>query len=144
MVPAKSWQKPVLLEDGFPSFSERAVFALQHIIDNNSRIVLTTSHKEKYSIGEWKEIFNARGVNISNLECLSANDSHLSRKDEIVNWTLSNTIQGEFVILDDDKSLNELPGFLKSHLILTSSFIGLTEEHIGMVNQIKNSSPEFP
>jgi hypothetical protein len=34
------------------------------------------------------------------------------------------------VIIDDDKSLNELPGFMKGNLIQTSPHIGLTEEHL--------------
>ena len=36
----------------------------------------------------------------------------------------------DFIIIDDDKTLNSLPPFLKKNLLLTSPFIGLTEAHL--------------
>ncbi|WP_218146412.1 HAD domain-containing protein [Parapedobacter indicus] len=46
MVPANSWRRPEILDDGFPAFSPNATKALQRIIDSTgARIVLTTSHK---------------------------------------------------------------------------------------------------
>jgi hypothetical protein len=45
-----------------------------------------------------------------------------------VNWFTANDVKEDFIIIDDDKSLNELPGFLKKRLIQTSSTFGLTEE----------------
>jgi len=40
------------------------------------------------------------------------------------------------VILDDDKSLNALPSHLKDHLVLTSSLIGLSEEHLVQIEAV--------
>jgi len=58
MVPANSWRQPILLEDGFPEFSLNAVRSLDRIISNSSaNIVLTTSHKYKYTLKEWNDIF---------------------------------------------------------------------------------------
>jgi hypothetical protein len=31
------------------------------------------------------------------------------------------------VIVDDDKSLNELPGYLKERLVLTNTYVGLDD-----------------
>jgi hypothetical protein len=39
-----------------------------------------------------------------------------------------NKSTNNFIILDDDKSLNDLPTEVKNHLVLTSPMIGLTEE----------------
>lgn len=129
MVPANSWKKPEFLNDGFPVFSSRATYALQKIISETSAdILLTTSHKSKYSISEWFKIFESRGIIVSNIGRLSENIFYLNRKEEILNWFYSKKDDENFVIIDDDKSLNGLPNFLKENLVLTSPLVGLTDE----------------
>jgi len=138
MVPAKGWKSPECLNDGFPVFSIKATSTLQSLISENVTIMLTTSHKQKFSIEEWKSIFKNRGINIDKIRSLAENFNNLSRKDEIINWFNSNNIEEDFVIIDDDKSLNELPNYLKDYLVQTSPYIGLTEEHLAA---IKSMSP---
>jgi 3-isopropylmalate dehydratase small subunit len=136
MVPAKGWKAPDLLQDGFPAFSSKAVSALQQLVAEGATIILTTSHKANYSIEEWKEIFRKRGIAISQIKKLDANIGNKSRKDEIMDWININLEDGNFVILDDDKSLNDLPAYLKAKLLLTASHIGLTEEHLERVREL--------
>lgn len=128
MVPANSWRQLELLEDGFPAFSKRAVNALNKILSASSaELVLITSHKAKYSIKEWENIFSRREVNINTVTTLPNNMDHLSRKDEFLYWFNAENIKGNFIIIDDDKSLNALPDTLKRKLIQTSSSVGLTD-----------------
>jgi 3-isopropylmalate dehydratase small subunit len=138
MVPAKGWKSPEFLNDGFPAFSSRATSTLQSLISEETTIMLTTSHKTKFSIEEWKSIFKNRGINIEKIKALPENFNNLSRKDEIVNWFNVNDVNEDFVILDDDKSLNELPDFLKESLVQTSPYIGLTEEHSEAIKSISH------
>ncbi len=56
MVPAKGWKSPEFLNDGFPAFSSNATLALQSLISKEDTIMLTTSHKSKFNIEEWKSI----------------------------------------------------------------------------------------
>ncbi len=130
MVPANAWKKPEFHADGFPMFKPKAMTALQKIIaETNATILLTTSHKYSYTIQQWFEIFRSRGLNLGMIDRLENNISNLNRKDEILAWYLSDDHQNEnFVIIDDDKSLNELPPNLKNKLVLTSSSVGLTDE----------------
>lgn len=129
MVPAKSWKKPEFLNDGFYAFSNDATKALQKIIsETNADILLTTSHKSKYSIQEWKNIFVLREINVNDIFSLPENLNLLNRKDEIMQWFNTNLNNHNFIIIDDDKSLNGLPPFLKNKLIQTSSDVGLTEK----------------
>ncbi|MBV4357892.1 HAD domain-containing protein [Pinibacter aurantiacus] len=130
MVPAKGWKAPEILNDGFPAFSSKATDALRNLVSGNVTVVLTTSHKANYTIQEWKDIFSKRGIGVFNLKALPENINNLSRKEEIVNWVNLNPLSEEFIIIDDDKSLNELPGFLKENLIQTSPYIGLTDAHL--------------
>jgi hypothetical protein len=136
MVPAKSWKNPELLDDGFPAFSLKAVNVIQKLIAKDTTVWLTTSHKSRFSIKQWKEIFKRRGLPILNVKLLNENTNLLSRKDEILNWFNLNNVNEEFVIIDDDKSLNALPTFLKNKLILTSPLIGLTENHFDEIKEI--------
>ena len=136
MVPAKGWKSPEFLNDGFPAFSIKAANVLQGLISDDVTIMLTTSHKSKFSIDEWKSIFKNRGIVIEKIKSLPENFTNLSRKDEIVNWFNLNNVYEDFVIIDDDKSLNELPNFLKDNLVQTSPYIGLTEEHSEAIKSI--------
>ncbi len=129
MLPANSWRKPEILEDGFMNFNQAATIALQKIISETAGdIILTTSHKSKYSINKWKNIFKNRNIIANNFSKLPENTLHLNRKDEILNWLNANNIYDNFIIIDDDKSLNELPVAIKDKLIQTNSSIGLTEQ----------------
>jgi hypothetical protein len=138
MAPAKSWQRPDILEDGFVDFSSKAVRVLQDILAQNTdtTIILTTSHKSGFSLSQWKIIFERRGLNVNKLESLNDNTDFQSRKIEILNWFDSNDVQEDFIIIDDDKSLNDLPTFYKDRLILTSSLVGLNESHRADIQEI--------
>lgn len=130
MVPISSWKPTRLLQDGFPEFHSRAIQGLKSLISKtNGDIVLTTSHKYKYTLEQWIDIFKFRGINISSIERLPYNSDNLSRKEEILNWFDLNN-EESFIIVDDDKSLNGLPNQLKDRLILVSPMIGLTESLI--------------
>jgi hypothetical protein len=138
MAPAKSWQRPDILEDGFVDFSSKAVRVLQDFLaqNANSTFILTTSHKSRFSLSQWKIIFERRGLNVNKLESLNDNTDFQSRKVEILNWFDSNDVQEDFIIIDDDKSLNDLPKFYKDRLVLTSSLIGLNESHWADIQDI--------
>ncbi|UUW08679.1 HAD domain-containing protein [Flavobacterium plurextorum] len=128
MVPGNSWKRPEFLNDGFPEFSPRAVKALQKIISETSAdIILTTSHKSKYDLIEWKSIFKKRDLKINRIHRLEENVNYLNRRQEIMHWFNVNDCEA-FIIIDDDKSLNALPTFLKSKLIQTSASVGLTDD----------------
>lgn len=138
MVPAKSWKRPELMDDNFPAFSFRAVAALTFLLRRGATILLTTSHKSSFSIDEWKSIFAKRGLPFHTIQLLPPNTFCISRKDEILQWFSANAIPDDFIIIDDDTSLNDLPGFLKNKLVLTSPYIGLTDEHLaGMRNALQ-------
>jgi hypothetical protein len=136
LVPAKSWKSPELLSDGFPDFSRSAVHVLQQITTEDVTIMLTTSHRFRFSIEEWERIFQERGVQVQNLDRIKVFTRGASRKDEIEHWFSVNPCDDNFIILDDDLSLNGLPSFLKEKLVLTCSMIGLKEEHLEKITKI--------
>lgn len=136
MVPAKGWKTPELLQDGFPAFSKNAIRILQRIITPEVTVLLTTSHKSRYNIEEWKTIFKNRGIHIENIKSLPENAGCNNRKEEIINWFKFNTVESNFLIIDDDTSLQDLPVSLKANLVQTSPTIGLNETHTALINSI--------
>jgi HAD domain in Swiss Army Knife RNA repair proteins len=140
MVPAQSWKPSEVLPDGFAVFGSRAVAALQRIIsETGASIVLTTSHKANFNLTEWHSIFGSRGIT-ARIEKLNHNSGNWSRKDEILNWLNGQECQEDFVIIDDDKSLNALPAQIKDRLILTSAMVGLLDEHATMAIAVLRSA----
>jgi len=132
MVPISSWKRPEFLSDNFPMFSSKATNALKRILEEtNATIVLTTSHKSRYTLTEWITIFKRRGIEVDTLERLPENALCKNRSEEILNWLSEQNSLESFIILDDDKSLNGLPSNLKENLLQTSSMIGLTDELVG-------------
>jgi len=140
MVPATSWKRPEFENDGFPRFSRRAVLSLQKIIsETGADILLTTSHKSSYSIPQWKNIFSIRGFENLNIKRLNKNINNLNRREEIMKW-VNKTSENSFVIIDDDKSLNNLPYNLKSKLVQPSATVGLNDELADSAIKILKSS----
>ena len=128
MVQGKSWRSPEILEDGFSEFGVKAVKSLIKIIsETNAEIVLTTSHKHKYSLEKWVEFFKRRNIILNNISRLPENTQRLNRREELMKWFNSINTDEEFIIIDDDKSLNGLTPFYKKRLLQTSASIGLTE-----------------
>ena len=134
MVPAASWKAPENLDDGFPVFSKKAVEALKSILNSDTEVVLTTSHKMRFTLSEWKAVFERRGVRIEKLSRLDANPHTLQRKDELLNWFSNRVANNDFLIIDDDSSLHGLPSRLKERWIKTSSLVGLTSELVSQLN----------
>jgi len=129
MLSASSWKPVEKLDDGFSNFSPRAVSNLQRIIsETGASIILTTSHKSTYSLYQWHNIFKKRGINVSIVGKLDDNTTFLSRKEEILNWQFKNKGINDYVIIDDDKSLNGLPSIIKEKVVLTSPMVGLTND----------------
>ncbi|MGN7989724.1 HAD domain-containing protein [Pedobacter sp. 22226] len=128
MVPANSWRRPEILADGFVEFDSKAVKALNKILHHKDfEIVLTTSHKFKYSLNQWLDIFKTRNINLNKISRLPENIDLTDRKNEILNWYKSQGNIYSLIILDDDKSLNDLPQSLKERLVQTSASVGLTD-----------------
>lgn len=138
MVSGAGWKTPENLGDGFPMFNPKAVDALKQLVSKDTHVILTTSHKSRFSVLEWKKIFEKRGVVIHELSCLDPNNTFRSRKDALLHWFDANRAVEDFLIIDDDNSLHALPARLKQHLIITSSLVGLTQEHLAQVRTFLN------
>lgn len=138
MIPSKPWKPVTLLSDGFYEFSDSAIYNLNRIVnETGSEIILITSHKTSYPNSEWIKMFEFRGI-LGKVNRLDDSLIHSKRINEVLNWFHINS-ECKFVILDDDKSLNDLPSKIKNHLVLCDSGIGLTSEKTELSIKILNN-----
>jgi hypothetical protein len=128
LVHANPHRRVELEVDGFYKFNSIAVDALNSVINKHGdEVILSTSHRFRFSISEWKKIFKRRGLSITHISIIDLPLSYdRNRKAEIITWISTNDLRSDdLVIIDDDKSLNELPANLKERLVLTNSYVGL-------------------
>ncbi len=134
MVHANPHRMVELEYDGFYKFNKKAVEILQNTIyKTKDRIVLSSSHRNKYNLKEWKEILEKRGLFFDFLSVLDvdySNNPKVTRKTEIIDWINKHKLKPEDVlIIDDDKSLNDLPLHFKERLVLTNPYVGLSNQN---------------
>ncbi len=128
MVHAIPYRKVELAEDGFYVFNSLAVEILRSVISiTQDELILSTSHRFKFSIPEWRQIFKARGLSVKNISIIDLPlEFKTNRLSEITEWITQRHLDpNQIVIIDDDKTLNNLPSHLKERLILTDSYRGL-------------------
>jgi hypothetical protein len=129
MVHANPHRKVEIDTDGFYKFNRVAVDALNAVInkDGDDELILSTSHRFRFSISQWLEIFRSRGIFTNHISIIDLPvQLKQTRKTEIITWITTHHFKSEeIIIIDDDKSLNELPANLKERLVLTNSYIGL-------------------
>jgi hypothetical protein len=118
-----------MAQDGFYQFNAIAVVILNEIISKVKKVelILSTSHRFRFPVLEWIEIFKRRMIYGDTISILDLpHEERSTRKTEIVNWMNKCEYSPEEVlIIDDDKSLNGLPQDLKERLLLTNPYTGL-------------------
>ncbi|AJW62868.1 HAD domain-containing protein [Elizabethkingia sp. HX WHF] len=129
MVHANPHKQVEMEDDGFYKFNHKAVDALNSVDHTNIELVLSTSHRFRFNLSQWKHIFNKRGIKFDKISIINQDLNHkYSRKTEIEKWITDHHINSnDVIIIDDDKSLNGLPESLKTRLILTDPYIGLID-----------------
>lgn len=131
MVTTPTWQKVEHLDDGFMAFNESCVEKLVRILFITSAdIVLTTTHRIHYHEKDWHQILYNRGVmtdSISKVNQACTFTDLSIRCVEVLEWVIANPNEN-YVIIDDDKSLRDLPVEIKARWVETQFHKGLTEE----------------
>ncbi len=88
-------------------------------------VVLTTTHRIHYDNQTWQQLLANRGIITHKVSKLNEVKHHFdigNRFDEIMQWIeqqadINNN--RDFIIIDDDKSLNNLPPIIKDKWIQT-------------------------
>ncbi|HFK5554745.1 TPA: HAD domain-containing protein [Elizabethkingia anophelis] len=129
MVHANPHKQVEMEDDGFYKFNHKVVDVLNSVDHHNIELVLSTSHRFRFNLRQWKHLFNKRGIRFDKISIIKEGLNHKhSRRFEIEKWITDHHINSnDVIIIDDDKSLNALPENLKKRLILTNPYTGLTD-----------------
>lgn len=127
-----TWRQVEIHSDGFMKLNEKALENLSILHKRtNASIVLTTTHRINYDETKWKEIFRLRGLNVETISKLN-NKTEISqlldRGTEIKEWVEKKGKGQNYVIIDDDQSINALPEYLKERWVATRPSIGFDKE----------------
>lgn len=127
-----TWRQAEIHSDGFMKLNEKALENLSILYKRtNASIVLTTTHRINYDETKWKEIFRLRGLNfatISKLNNKTEISQLLDRGTEIKEWVEQKGEEQNYVIIDDDQSINALPEYIKERWVATRPSIGFDKE----------------
>lgn len=144
-----SWRPVNQLEDGFMAFDADCAKHLNDIIQyiqaqpTEAKIVLTTTHRIHYDAVQWSALFANRGIHISANHISKVNHADKfaelgNRCEEIMAWIEKHDNEA-FVVIDDDKSLHDLPIKYKQRWVETSFLIGLSNEKTQEVLRVIDS-----
>lgn len=145
LVTTPAWRAVELHADGFMKFNERAAKNLAGILDETGAgVILTTTHRINYSVEEWKVLLMTRGIkpdSLAKINGVTSSDAMVNRGTEIEEWVHEHGVGKNYVIIDDDLSINRLPIDIKSRFVLTKPMIGLDEAAtMKVVDILRNGS----
>ena len=132
LVTEPSWKKVETGPDGFMLFNKQSVVHLASILsETNASVVLTTTHRINFLPEQWIEIFKSRGLSVNDVSKLNHKQSLSEMQDratEIKEWVDNYGYGQNYVIIDDDPSINSLPSFIKSRWVKTKPYVGIDQE----------------
>jgi hypothetical protein len=132
LVTTPPWKPTEQLSDGFMKFNETATKNLKVLFEEaNASIVLTTTHRINFEEDKWKEIFKMRGldfIKISKLNDKTQLFELLDRATEIKEWVEKYGQNKNYLIIDDDLSINGLPENIKERWVMTKPLLGFDGE----------------
>ena len=134
LITTPGWRPVEQHADGFFKFNQHATQNLIRLLEaTNASFVLTTTHRIAYSTIEWLAIFNGRGIFPSGIDKINGASSVAEisdRASEIAAWVSEQAAGLNYVVIDDDLSINGLPAPIKGRCILTKPLIGFDAEAV--------------
>jgi hypothetical protein len=145
LITTPAWRAVETEPDGFFKFNARATANLAALLAaTNAAVVLTTSHRLNYSLAQWAAFFHARGLvptaitKVNNRNTLPPAGS---RAAEIAVWVAQPGAPANYVVVDDDLSLHDLPASIKNRCVITKPLLGLDADAAQRALHILRSHP---
>lgn len=135
MITSPPWRSVPILSDGFMEFNINSVINLNKLLlVTKANIILVSNHRHNYSKKEWIEIFKLRGVN--KFKLIIDNSIEVNRLKQIL--ILTEKLKFNYIIIDDDSLLEDLPKETKRYFIRILPLIGLCEDDVNLAIKLLN------
>lgn len=119
LITTPMWKSDEIDSDGYSKFNESCVTNLNNILSIcEFEIWLSSTRRTVKTLAEFNQIFENRSIKIPISGFVPEYQNCKTRKDEILRFIEEHKIL-DFLIIDDDKSLNGLEEKHKEKLILT-------------------------
>ena len=148
LVTTPPWKPTEQLSDGFMKFNESATKNLRKLFEETgASIILTTTHRINFDNYKWKEIFKIRGldfVKISKINDKTQIFELLDRATEIKEWVERYGHDKNYVIIDDDLSINGLSENIKERWVMTKPLLGFNNDAFEKALNILRINSKIP
>lgn len=130
LITTPPWKADEIHTDGYSCFNDICVQNLNRLLTHcHFDIWLTSTRRTVKTIAEFNQIFKNRGIKGEIKGFIPTYADCSNRREEILTF-LSEFPISNFLIIDDDKSLNDLKDESKKHLISTELMQGFTAEKL--------------
>lgn len=136
-----SWKADRIESDGYSEFNESCVENLNRLLTfSEFDIWLSSTRRTVKTLAEFNLIFKNRGIKKEIVGFLPEFKDCKNRREEVLKF-ITEFKASEFLIIDDDKSLNGLESGIRESLILTELTKGFNSEKLKEATEkIKNCS----
>ena len=130
LITTPSWKADEIAPDGYSVFNKKCVDNLNNLLSKFTfDIWLSSTRRTVKSLEEFNTIFENRNIKEPIIGFLPEYENCKSRADEVVRFIEEFEILN-FIILDDDKSLNGIKENYKKQLVLTELQKGFDNEKL--------------
>ncbi|KXX71161.1 HAD domain-containing protein [Flammeovirga sp. SJP92] len=130
LITTPMWKADEIDADGYSKFNANCVTNLNKLLSVfECDIILSSTRRTVKKLDEFNEIFKYRQINCPIKSFLPIYDHCKNRKEEIEQYINESDIV-DFLIIDDDKSLNSLNPSIQNKLVRTELIKGFNEEKL--------------
>jgi len=140
LITTPTWKADEIDSDDYSKFNEDCITNLNNLLSKwEFEIWLSSTRRTIKTLEEFNQIFSNRNIKNQISGFLPEYDNCKTRKDEILRF-IEEQNTSNFLIIDDDKSLNELEEKYKTKLILTELQKGFDKEKFELaIEKIKRT-----
>jgi hypothetical protein len=142
LITTPPWKSDEFLEDDYSKFNENCVENLNSVLNLfPCKIWLSSTRRLVKTKDEFNSIFSKRKIINPITDFLPDRPDLKTRREEVLNFLDQKQFKN-FIIIDDDKSLNSLDFEIKEHLILTTLLQGFNTEKLEEAIEKLNITPK--
>lgn len=135
LITTSPWKADEMDSDGYSVFNVECVQNLNSLLElAKFDIWLSSTRRTVKTLQEFNAIFEHRQIKQSIEGFLPEYTNCNSRKDEVIEF-LNEKNPSNYLIIDDDKSLNDLNTIMKTNLISTDLVIGFNNQKFELARQ---------
>ena len=130
LITTPPWKPDEIMEDNYSKFNKECVKNLNSLLSLfPTSIWLSSTRRLNKTLEEFNQIFQTRKIKNSIEGFLPNNTDLKTRKQEVESFIKQNNLKN-YLIIDDDKSLNELDSKIKKQLVQTTFLQGFNKEKL--------------